>query len=195
MIIGVAGATSRIARAFINNHCTGEDVIERRDAMDLPAGCDQYLICSGLLYGKNTRDMKSIEAAQTFEVNFFNIAKFCDSIFNANQQARVCIIGSESGEKGSYDMAYAGAKSAVHLYVKQKRLVYREQHLVCVSPWIISDAKMTTERKDFGQLLAKGTRRRIGRWLTSTEVARVAHFALNEPGLCNEVISMKGGNW
>jgi len=196
MILGVTGESSVIAQKYIEMYADENvDVITRRNPRDLPIGCDEYLICSGVLHGKEVHDLGGEELAENFNVNFSDIASACDIIIASNRQARICIIGSMSGEQGSYDMAYAGAKAAMHMYVRNKPLVHPRQTLVCVAPWMIQDAKMTTRRRDFGQVLERGKSRRMGRWATSREVARIAHFALNEPLLCNTVIEAKGGNW
>ena len=195
MIIAIAGGSSRIAKAYISDFCGDHDVLSYRSPVDLPVGADRYLICSGVLHGKNLREISREEAVETVEVNFLDVAKACDIIIEANDYAKICIIGSASGEQGSYDMAYAGAKSAIHTYVKHKRLRTAHQHLVAVAPWIVSDAGMSIRRKDFGQLLQRGERRRMGRWPTSQEVAQVMHFALNTPLMCNTVVEAKGGNW
>lgn len=196
MILGVTGESSVIAQKYVEMYADeGVDVITRRHPRDLPVGCDEYLICSGVLHGKEMCELREEQISETFAVNFSDIASACDIIIRNNQEARICIIGSYSGEKGSYDMAYAGAKAAMHMYIRNKRLVHPKQTLVGVAPWMVQDAKMTTRRRDFGQVLERGKRRRIGRWATSREVARIAHFALNEPLMCNTVIEAKGGNW
>lgn len=195
MLVGIAGASSQVARCFIKNYCRDSDIICKRNPLDLPVGCDKFLICSGVLHGEKIKDISEDAANETFNVNFTSIARFCDIMFESNPHARICVIGSASGEQGSYDMTYAGAKSALQMYVKRKKVPLATQHLVCVSPWFIADAGMTSRRKDYGQVLERGTRRRLGRWVRSEEVARIANFALDEDALCNQVITAKGGNW
>lgn len=193
-MIGITGSSSSIAQKFIENYCE-ENVITARNAFDLPLDCDEYLLCAGVLYGKKLNELSDFELDETIRVNFINVVKFCDKVFACNDKAKVCIIGSESGIKGSYDMAYAGAKAALHLYVETKQLQTKDQHLVCVSPTIIADSGMTERRKDLKAVLERGDHRRLGRWLTATEVARVADFALSEMALSNTVIRVTGGNW
>ena len=195
MILGIAGATSEIAKKYRERYADGFDVICERDIAKLPLNCDQYLICSGVLFGGNIAAMDYENVEETFRVNYINIARFCDTVFNANGNARICIIGSASGIKGSFDMAYAGAKSAMHLYVKTKRLKTAGQHLVCVAPWYVHDAGMTKRRKDLGQILVQGEKRRLKRWMSSKEIAKIAYFALGTDAVCNTVIEAQGGNW
>jgi NAD(P)-dependent dehydrogenase (short-subunit alcohol dehydrogenase family) len=197
MILGVSGDTSVIAQKYIEMYAAmGDvDVVTRRNPRDLPVGCDDYLICNGSLYGSKIPDLTQEQIDEVNRVNYSDIAIACDIIFDSNPLAKICIVGSISGEQGSYDMAYAGAKAALHLYVRTKRLKHPAQNLVCVAPWFIQDAKMTTKRPDFGQMLERGKKRRVGRWALSREVARIARFAMNEHLLCNTVIEAKGGVW
>lgn len=193
-MLGIAGYSSNIAQAFLGLEPTGFQFKSARLEY-LALDCDEYLICSGVLHGIAITGMGEAAVDETFRVNFTEVVQFCDSLFDENDKARVCVIGSESGVNGSYDMAYAGAKAALHLYVETKRLRTKHQHLVCVSPALIENAGMTTRRNDLEDVVARGEKRRMQRWLKAEEVARVAHFALKEPALSNTIIHMTGGNW
>ena len=191
--VGITGEKSSITRAFIKS--VAADTVTYGTVDTLPHDLDRYLLCAGILIGKQVQDMRDDEAAETFRVNFTDVVRFCDKVFSENKYARICVIGSESGYKGSYDMAYAGSKAALQLYVETKKLESSEQHLVCVAPTIIEDSGMTQRRPDLDAVLKRGRARRMGRWLQAEEVARAAHFALNESMLCNTVIRLTGGNW
>lgn len=193
-MLGITGCSSKIAQAFLGLERNGLNFKSAR-LEHLPLDCDEYLICSGVLHGLSITAIEDAAIDETFRVNYTDVARFCDALFGVNPFARVCIIGSESGVNGSYDMAYAGAKAALHLYVESKRLRTKQQHLVCVSPTIIEDAGMTTRRRDKADVAVRGKNRRLERWVESEEVARVARFALNEPTLSNTIIHMTGGNW
>ncbi len=193
-MLGIAGYSSNIAQAYLQLEPTGFPFAAARLPF-LALSHDEYLICSGVLHGSVISEMEEAAIDETFRVNFSEVAKFCDALFEVNDYAHVCIIGSESGVNGSFDMAYAGAKAALHLYVEAKRLRTKHQHLVCVSPTIIEDAGMTSRRSDLSDVIARGESRRMKRWLKAEEVARVAHFALKEPALSNTIIHMTGGNW
>lgn len=193
-MLGITGYHSSIAQAYTQGPHVDCEFIHGR-IQHLPFDCDEYLLCAGVLHGKTIREMDEVDLTETFQVNFSDIAKFCDTLFKVNETARVCVIGSESGVKGSFDMAYAGAKAALHLYVETKRLSTKDQHLVAVSPTIIQDAGMTTRRDDREDVILRGKSRRMQRWLKASEVARVAHFALQEGALSNTVIHITGGNW
>jgi NAD(P)-dependent dehydrogenase (short-subunit alcohol dehydrogenase family) len=192
-MIGITGKRSSITKAFVSRLNEREVVYGTTE--DLPRDLDAYLLCAGVLVGKSARDISDEEAKNTFQVNFINVIRFCDDVFSVNKRARVCIIGSESGYLGSYDMVYAGSKAAMHLYIQSKHLEHATQHLVGISPVIIEDSGMTEKRSDFKKVQERGEKRRMGRWLRAEEVARVAHVALGEDALCNTVIRMTGGNW
>jgi NAD(P)-dependent dehydrogenase (short-subunit alcohol dehydrogenase family) len=194
MRIGITGASSTIMKSYAKEYCLGKLVVARRKILDLPTNCDEYVIGHGVLVGETAGDILLSDAHDTLFVNFTSIVRFCDQLFSKNEKAKVCIVGSMSGEQGSYDMVYAGSKSALHTYVRHKKLDHPEQHLVCVAPWIIGDARMTTKREDYPQVCERGMQRRLGRWALSSEVARIMNFAINEPLLCNTVIEAKGGN-
>lgn len=192
-MIGVAGHRSTIAQEFFRLIPDGE--VARGDRLaDLPMSYDRYLICVGFLAGKSLEAISADEARRTWEKNFIAPARFCDRLFRVNQRARVCIIGSESGFRGSYDMAYAGAKAALHLYVETKRLEHPGQQLVAIAPTVIWDSAMTQRRSDLEPLEARGAATRHGRWLNAREVAAQAVQALcvASPFLSNTVIRLRG---
>jgi len=198
MKLGITGVRSAITQAFIplyDANPSRRATWYSRAIQDMPLDLDDYLLCAGVLHGKRIGEMTGLELSETMSVNFASIASFCDRLFDYNDKARVCVIGSQSGVNGSYDMAYAGAKAALHLYVETKALSTIQQHLVCVAPTIIEDAGMTQRRGDLKAKLAEGKCRRLRRWLKAEEVARIALFALKEPALCNTVINASGGNW
>lgn len=191
-MIGITGRRSSITQEFLK--------LTRYEATfgsadELPLDLPLYLLCAGVLVGKSANDIKDDEAWQTFDVNCLSVIRFCDKLFARNPHARVCVIGSESGNGGSYDTVYAASKAGIHLYVETKRLKYSGQHLVCISPTVIEDSGMTDRRIDKEQCLQRGNNRRLKRWLTSLEVAKVAEFALLQDSMCNTVIRLTGGNW
>ncbi|MDQ5953195.1 MAG: family oxidoreductase [Patescibacteria group bacterium] len=194
MNIGITGRRSAIAQEFLK-FLSPEDKVIYGTAQDLPLDLDQYFLCAGVIVGKNIVDIDESEACDMLRVNFVDVVKLCEKIFKVNPKARICIVGSESGFKGSFDIVYAASKAGVHLYVESKRLQHASQHLVCVAPTIIEDTGMTRRRGDVEETMRRGKERRLGRWLRAQEVARTCHFVLSEDALCNTVVRMTGGNW
>lgn len=154
----------------------------------------RYLFCQGLLRPKQATEQSDAEIAEGVKVNYSSIVRACREIFAENDAARVCIIGSESGYRGSFDGVYAAAKMALHRFVETERLKPRQQ-LVAISPGIVSDAGMTIRRNDLDNLERRRAEHPKGRFLTSREVAEVAYFALYGASdyLSGTIIRLHGG--
>lgn len=190
--IGVVGHKSAIAKAFVAIRPELEYVVGRTHAIDLDL--DAYLICCGYLAGKSLTEISVEELDRTLGANFVQPAQLCDRILEVNDHARICVIGSESGISGSYDMAYGGAKAALHLYVKTKQLRTPAQQLFGIAPHIVSDAAMTLRRKDQDRVKAMAARHRAARHISAMEVASVAADGLFGPSrfLSNVIIELRG---
>lgn len=191
-MFGIAGHRTTIAQEFMALQ-PGEQFHCDRLA-ELPRDLDRYLICVGFLAGRSLTQISDANADRTWRVNFLEPAQFCDRLFAANPRARVCLIGSESAYRGSYDMAYAGAKAALHLYVETKRLQSPDQQLLAIAPSIIEDSGMTCRRTDHEALRARAGATRHGRFIKAREVAALAHHALCEatPIWSNTVVRLRG---
>lgn len=190
-MIGIAGHHTTIAAEFVSLQPNEQFVRER--LAELPLDLGRYLICVGFLAGRSLSEINAEDAWRTWATNFLEPARFCDRLFAVNPEARVCVIGSESAFNGSYDMAYAGAKAALHLYVETKKLTGPMQQLIAISPCIIRDSGMTQRRTDLGRVEARGEATRHGRWLEAREVAMLARDLLSGSTsfLSNTVIRLR----
>lgn len=190
MTLAIDNPRSSIARKLIE--LVPDETIVGADAV-----ADRYLFCGGFLAGHKLTDLAPHDANRSFADNFVTIASRCDWIIETNREARIAIIGSLSGDQGSYDMAYAGAKAAMHLYIGQKRLLGHQQQLVGIAPAVIWDTGMTQRRGDLALCEKRGAATRRGRWLLASEVAALIHFLLyvDTGSISNTVIRMTGGNW
>ena len=171
-----------------------QSISSARDPWHLDMHADRYVFCGGYLAGKSVGNITQEEITETVNANFANLVSYCDELFKCNSKARVCIVGSMSGYNGSFDMAYAMAKAGVHLYAEHKK-ISKYQHLVAVAPTIIGDAGMTLRRMDHADVEIRAKKRRLGRWLTSKEVAVATLFALEQDSMCNTVVKLTGGNY
>lgn len=189
--VGVAGVHSTIAREFCRLLPDGVVPVCDRLVEQLP-GLERYFICTGYLAGKNLSEITREEADLTWRRNFVDVARFCDLAFAANPRVRICVMGSLSGIRGSYDLAYAGAKAALHLYVQTKRLEHPGQQLVALAPGIVMDTNMTQSRKDLPAVMARAGATRRGRYLKAAEVAAQAYNALfiDSGFLSNAVVAL-----
>jgi hypothetical protein len=106
-------------------------------------------------------------------------------------------MGSESGIKGSHDIIYALCKASLHKYVEERKILFKDQQLICIAPLTIIDADMTLMRKD-----QKNVKRSINlnpkrRGLKSKEIAKVIYnlmFNLTDY-ITNTVININGGKF
>lgn len=190
--IGIIGHKSAIARAFVAIRPSVDYVIG--GTWCIQTDLDAYLICCGFLAGKSLGSITQEELDRTIGANWIKPAQLCDRILEENDHARICVIGSESGISGSYDMAYAGAKAAMHLYIKTKQLRTPAQQLFGIAPHIVADAGMTTRRKDQERVKAAAARHRAARHISAMEVAEVAAAGLFGPSrfLSNTIIELRG---
>lgn len=193
-MIGLYGMGGAICQRLIPMLPEGETTHDLRNdgiKITLP----RYVFAGGYLLGWSFKDQTWSQRARAWSDNYGEVVDACEKILDTNTAARIVIIGSDSGIKGSYDMAYAGAKAALHLYVETKRLAWPGQQLVCIAPGIISDAGMTTRREDIDRLKARAAKHPKGRFCSASEVARLAHFLLYQDGgyITGTTIRMNGG--
>jgi hypothetical protein len=194
-VIAIRGISSTISRELIRLLPRTEYPREVRRGEAMPVNADRYLFCQGLLRNKTGDDQTSDEITEGLNVNAYDVMTACDAVIAANDEARICVMGSESAFKGSYDTVYANAKGILHSYVETKKLRTPSQQLVCVAPTIISDAGMTLRRKDLAELRERRHQHPKRCWLTSVEVARLVYHCLyvDEGYLSGVVIRMNGG--
>jgi NAD(P)-dependent dehydrogenase (short-subunit alcohol dehydrogenase family) len=174
----VTGYNSTIVQAILKLVPKRDPVVRVSIKEDPPLDAERYLFAAGYLVGKTKSDQTPNEVRDTWHVNTWWHVDACEKIIAANAQARICIIGSESGFEGSYDETYSDAKASLHTYIEGKKLRKPGQQLVGISPGIIGDSGMTQRREDFDNLVGKMNRHPKERFLQAVEVARLAHYLL-----------------
>ncbi|TIX28910.1 SDR family oxidoreductase [Mesorhizobium sp.] len=194
MTIVITGWRSAIADEFKRLLRSAEVTVHGKPMEpNFPIDAQRYLFCQGLLRPKKIEDQTEAEIKEGIEVNFASIVRACDLIFASNDLARVCIIGSESGYRGSFDENYASSKALIHRYIETKRLAPHQQ-LVGISPGIIGDCRMTTSRTDVHNLVRRRDEHPKKRFLEASEVAAMARTLLYfQPYITGTVIRMHGG--
>lgn len=193
MSVAITGWRSRIAVEFRALLPRDEAIRGTVGSPAFSTTADRYLFCHGLLRPKMMAEQTPEERAEGLRVNYLSVVEHCDAVLAKNPAARICIIGSESGYRGSFDGTYAAAKAALHAYVEHK-VIGPEQQLVAISPGIIADAGMTTRRTDRENLERRRAEHPKRRFLESREVAEVAHFLLyRAPYISGTVVRMHGG--
>jgi NADP-dependent 3-hydroxy acid dehydrogenase YdfG len=155
--------------------------IERIEDGYLPS-TDKFVLAAGVLVGKKIADMSTLEAYDTVFVNLISTMRTCERILSLVPNARICIIGSCSGIKGSYDQLYGASKAGIHYYVKTRKVLDTQQ-LIAVSPCIISDSGMTRRRSDYDDVIENRDT------VTAKQVADVVYGLLTmSPAVSNQIV-------
>lgn len=192
-MLAVTGFNTTIVQAICDLLPEGEEIVRFTVGDDTPE-CNRYLLCAGLLYPKQLTELSECEISETLMANLIDPMDICEEVFSHNLDARICIIGSESGFTWSHNGVYAAAKAGLHRYVETRKLSPGQQ-LICIAPSIIEDSGMTMRRTDFENLEQRRQAHPKQRFLRAMEVARLAHFLLyqDEGYLSGQVIRMNGG--
>ena len=157
----VTGGSSKIGKEFIklipkNIIIKNPNKIEwdlsknkfSRKQVNLIKNSDKIVILHSKLSSKSHLKKSLKDITNQICLNLTSTIKICEIALNSNPKARIVILGSESGLKGSYDIIYALTKSSIHKYVEERKIKYKDQQLLCLAPSTISDGKMTLKRKD-----------------------------------------------
>tara|TARA_B100000886_G_scaffold334302_1_gene289626 strand:+ start:5387 stop:6034 length:648 start_codon:yes stop_codon:yes gene_type:complete len=157
----VTGGSSKIGKEFIklipkNIIIKNPNKIEwdlsknkfSRKQVNLIKNSDKIVILHSKLSSKSHLKKSLKDITNQICLNLTSTIKICEIALNSNPKARIVILGSESGLKGSYDIIYALTKSSIHKYVEERKIKHKDQQLLCLAPSTISDGKMTLKRKD-----------------------------------------------
>ena len=192
-MLAVTGYRSRIVEELRSLLPEGEEIVRTGRGNEF-IYADRYLLCAGVLRPKRIAEQTQAEIDESLAVNLIEPIQLCERILGMNENARICVMGSESGFAWSFDGVYAAAKAALHKYVETKKLGPHQQ-LVCVAPSIVADTGMTERRQDVENLERRKEMHPKKRFLTAKEVARLIHFLLyvDEGYLSGQVIRINGG--
>ena len=157
----VTGSSSKIGKEFIkllpkniviNNPKRSEWDLSKnkfnKKQLNLIKNSDKIVILHSKLSSKSHLKKSLKDITDQICINLTSIIRICEIALSTNPKARIIILGSESGLKGSYDIIYALTKSSIHKYVEERKIKYKDQQLLCLAPSTISDGKMTLKRKD-----------------------------------------------
>lgn len=131
-----------------------------------------YLIITGFLQPKKILEQSMDEINKSFLINSAGPVMTSETILERDEKARIFILGSESGKKGSYDMTYALSKSTLRMYTKTRR-VKSCQQLILLSPSTIEDMGMTVRRTDRERLEKYKAEHPKKRFLNTNEIAEI----------------------
>ncbi|MEZ9768954.1 hypothetical protein AB4402_11005 [Vibrio breoganii] len=216
--LAIIGGTSNLSDAIINElnnsfvtitiysrSVLNEGSSVKFDAKDLSCNniktCfkenhDVYIFNLGLLYSKRILEQTQEEIFESLSVNALFIIKSCEYILSNNSSARIFIIGSESGKKGSFDTTYFLSKSMLRSFVKERYLNYPMQQLILISPSTIEDASMTINRSDLERLKGYKELHPKKRFLNCSEIAMLISKLIDSTiYLTNCEVELNGGKF
>ncbi|MGB2742318.1 MAG: SDR family NAD(P)-dependent oxidoreductase [Cognaticolwellia sp.] len=158
---------------------------------------DYYIFTNGLLHSKRINEQSTREVLNSFSINLISIVRICDYVLDNNKKAKIIILGSESGKKGSYDTSYFLSKAALKKYVEERRLSSKEQQILMVSPSIIEDSGMTMRRCDVNNLDENRNNHPKGRFLATNEISSfISYIIVSECDyLSNCEVEINGGKF
>lgn len=163
----------------------------------VPLDCDYYFFNHAVLRPARILDQSESEIQQGLNINLLSTVIMCEHILENNHSARICIMGSESGFKGSYDTSYFLAKSAINSYITERCVSYPEQQLIGIAPSVIQDTRMTQSRDDKDNLNKLKLSLPKKRFLFSKEIGKLVCdlLIINTNYLTNVVVRVDGGKF
>ena len=168
-----------------------------KSKINLIKKCDKIFLFHSILSNKKHLLKNDHEIHKQLNINLLSKIKICEISLKYNPNARIIIVGSESGLKGSYDIVYALSKASINKYVEERQILKKGQQLICIAPSTIVDGNMTLKRKD-----KKNVRKSIKinpkkRGLFSKEVSKLIYDISfnNTDYLTNVVINVNGGKF
>ncbi|EJG2003337.1 SDR family oxidoreductase [Vibrio parahaemolyticus] len=164
---------------------------------NLDLNSEYYVFSVGVLYPKNINQQSTDEVFNSISVNLISVVRICEYILSKNKKAKIIIIGSESGKKGSFDTTYFLSKSALKKYVQERHLEHEDQQILLISPSVIEDAGMTVRRSDIDTLEKNKQLHPKKRFLTSKEISGLVRFIIESKFdyLSNCEIEVNGGKF
>ncbi len=161
----------------------------------LPNRYSLFLIMAGWLQSKKISEQKYDDITNSYLINSAGPIIASDLILEHDPNARVFIMGSESGRKGSFDMTYAASKSSLRMYVKTKSLGIKQQ-LLLISPSTVEDMGMTLRRTDQNRLASYMDSHPKKRFLRMEELADlIINLYYSTIYLTNTEIEINGGKF
>tara|TARA_S200000501_G_scaffold378092_1_gene439073 strand:+ start:4690 stop:5337 length:648 start_codon:yes stop_codon:yes gene_type:complete len=168
-----------------------------KEKIDLIKKCDKIFLCHSILSNKKHLSKSNKEIHNQLNINLLSKIKICETSLKYNPKARIFIIGSESGIKGSYDIIYGLSKSSINKYVEERKIFNKGQQLICIAPSTIIDGKMTLKRKDIKNVRKSIINNPKKRGLYAKEISKLIYDLSfnNTDYVTNTVINVNGGKF
>lgn len=163
----------------------------------LITNCDKIICLHSIISNKEHINKTYEETINEININLISTINICELALRFNKKVRILLMGSESGIKGSHDIIYALCKTSLHKYVEERKVLFKDQQLICIAPSTIIDADMTLMRKDQKNVKKSINLNPKRRGLKSKEIANVIYnlmFNLTDY-ITNTVININGGKF
>jgi short-subunit dehydrogenase len=158
---------------------------------------DKILILQSVISSIPFLKRRSSDIINQVSVNLLSVVKICEVALQHNRKAKIIILGSESGIKGSFDIIYALTKAAIHKYVEERKIKHPGQQLICIAPSTIIDSHMTIKRKDKINVQKSIINNPKKRGILSKEISNLIFTLFYEQTdyISNTVIRIDGGKF
>ena len=159
--------------------------------------CDVIILLHSMIIPKHHLNKSSNEKIKQIKINLLSTIEIAEIALKYNKKAKIFIMGSESGKKGSYDIIYALTKAALHKYIEERRILFPKQQLVGLAPSTIIDGKITIKRKDKKNVKKSIRFNPKKRGIYSYEISKFIYSLIffNTDYISNTVIDIDGGKF
>lgn len=155
---------------------------------------DWVFLNHGILLGKKALELSQQDISDYMMVNLYSFIVILEKLCSRENLHSV-VMSSISAKEGSYDSIYAATKAGVDTFRYQaSKTLPHSSRLNFVSPGIISDARMTTSRKDVDNVELARVKTPSSSLSSSEEVASLVSMLLTNPRNINlQDFAINGG--
>ncbi len=159
--------------------------------------CDVIILLHSLIIPKQHLKKSFKDKIKQIKINLLSSIEISEIALKHNKKAKIFIMGSESGRKGSFDIIYALNKAALHKYVEERQIFHPKQQLVGIAPSTIIDGKITIKRKDKKNVIRSIQLNPKKRPIFSFEISNFIYSLIfyNTDYISNTVINIDGGKF
>lgn len=162
----------------------------------LPEKFDYVFLNHGILRGNKIGDYSDSDIIDTISINLTSYIIIVNTLYSKFlSSSSIVLTSSISAKNGSYDDLYASTKKGIEGLVNSIGKKLQHSRINCVSPGIISDAKMTQLRADTQIIDAKKALTPLKKLATSRDIASSINFLLSDESshITGQILHINGG--